>query len=41
MRITWGTVIAVMDERPGIQRLEVACDDSPDAARARMLASPT
>jgi hypothetical protein len=26
MRITWGTVIAVMEERPGLQRLEVACD---------------
>lgn len=26
MRIAWGTVIAVMEERPGLQRLEVACD---------------
>jgi hypothetical protein len=27
MRVVWGTVIAVMEERPGLQRLEVACDD--------------
>jgi hypothetical protein len=27
MRIVWGTVIAVMHERPGLQRLEVACDE--------------
>jgi hypothetical protein len=26
VRIAWGTVIAVMEERPGLQRLEVACD---------------
>ncbi len=27
MRIVWGTVIAVMEEREGLQRLEVACDE--------------
>jgi hypothetical protein len=34
MRITWGTVIAVMEERPGMQRLEVACDEGPGACKA-------
>ena len=29
MRLVWGTVIAVMEEREGLQRLEVACDDGP------------
>lgn len=27
MRIVWGTVIAVMEQREGLQRLEVACDE--------------
>ena len=34
MRISWGTVIAVMEERPGLQRLEVACDELAGACKA-------